>query len=119
MRPVLIPRPAMPQLAEADLPDFLQWVNKWETTVAHEDRDPDTLQAHQRVNWKRAEAIPERIRRKPILIAEDGFILDGHHRAAACHLHGEQVSCHVLSRPFFPSMGLLYLFPRTTEGAAA
>lgn len=75
--PFYVPRPMMPQVD--DLPRMIaDAVNDagCEVTVV----EPPKLRAHQRVNHMLAQAMPPAVKRFPVVVSSDGYIIDGNHR---------------------------------------
>jgi hypothetical protein len=78
----------MPQIDEKDLPRLVaDSVSSCGCEFAVVD--PLTLHAHQRVQHDKAVHMPREVVAKPVVISEDGFILDGHHRWYAHKLSGD------------------------------
>jgi hypothetical protein len=75
-----IPRREMPQVDEKDLPELV--VASWQSGhhPSFEVVNPLDLHAHQRVNRTRALGMPENVKRKPVLVSLDNYVLDGNHR---------------------------------------
>lgn len=76
----MIPRAQMPQVDEKDLPALVVKAFQSGHRPTFEVVMPHKLHSHQRVNHARALGMPETVKRKPVLVSADGFILDGNHR---------------------------------------
>ena len=79
----MVPREQMPQIASKDIKDFLKQngVEYNESTVR-----PDLLKPTQsQFNPEKIATIDEKGRSMPILISNDDYVLDGHHRWLANH----------------------------------
>lgn len=76
-----VARDEMPQVRKADWDEFLAFARA-RTTVTREDNvDPNTLHAVQHeFDQARVDAIPQDKLKYPILVTEDGYVIDGNHR---------------------------------------
>lgn len=94
--PFYVPRDAMPQVD--DLPAMIaDALGSVHIDVA---RTPD-LRAHQRISHRAARAMPEHVKRFPIVVSSDGYVIDGNHRWwAAVHDGREFLSTIRLDMPF-------------------
>ena len=77
---IYTPRAQMPQVDEKDLTHLISEAFTNNHAPSLEVVDPMTLHAHQRINAARAKTMPVELRRKPVLVSKDDFILDGNHR---------------------------------------
>lgn len=84
-----MPRELMPQIEPEAYADLIEYARLSDVDVSFEYIRPEALSFHQDVNAARACAIPREALRIPILIAEDGSVLDGNHRAYAHRQRGE------------------------------
>jgi hypothetical protein len=83
--PFYVPRPAMPQVDEKDLPRLVADA----MTGPRVDFDVVPvrgLRAHQRINHGIAQAMDPKVKLKPVIVSSDGYIVDGNHRWWA-HVH--------------------------------
>jgi len=111
--PFYIPRPEMPQVDEKDYPALFEFVKSQSIPLLTERFQPNQLRAHQRVSWDKVVSMDEVTFRKPVLVSQDRFVLDGNHRWTA-HVHRNvPLSAYVLGLEFEAAIGLLFKFPKT------
>lgn len=113
-----IPREDMPQIKEADLPEFLKFAKKRGVTVKYGRRDPKLLKAKQRIDLEKSASMPEHALKKPILITKDNFILDGNHRSGAHLLRKTKTNTIELGLKFADAIKLMFQFPKVFTKAA-
>jgi len=86
----------MPQIVAKKLPAFLKELRKDGAKCKRKSYDADKLQPMQNkldtAKVERLKNTPEALK-KPIVVSHDGFILDGHHRWAACKALDQKVPC--------------------------
>lgn len=70
----------MPQVDEADLPQLVALAYVAGLAPCFDVVPPHALKAHQRADHRRAATIPSLLLRKPLLVSQDGYVLDGNHR---------------------------------------
>lgn len=108
-----IPRKEMPQVDEVNLPELValafQSGHRPEFAVV----EPHTLHAHQKVNHARALGMPETIKRKPVLVSADGFVLDGNHRWFAHKHDGSPLNIIRVGLSFDDALPWLFSLPFT------
>jgi hypothetical protein len=118
--PFFVPRAEMPQINEEDYVSLLVHLAMLGAEVKVDIRDPDTLIFHQHVEGSCIPPLHSALLDKPILISQEGYVLDGNHRAAAHKHYGSHPVCIVVNRDFHASMEMLFKFPKTyTYGKAA
>lgn len=78
--PFYVPRSAMPQVDEKDQPRMVAAAMGAGIGIAFEVRHVGDVRAHQRVNKHIASSMSEMVKRKPVIVSSDGYILDGNHR---------------------------------------
>lgn len=89
-------REDMPQVPSGVKPKFLQQLRDNGVTVKEETVKPDSLKPTQstfnaaNMDYLTAESRAGRLDSSPILVSEDGRVLDGHHRWAVAHLEGHE-----------------------------
>ncbi len=92
-------RITMPQIIAKKLPEFLAELREDTTKTRRKTLDPATLKPTQdkldTAKVKRIQGNPEALK-KPIVVSKDQFIVDGHHRWAACKALGQKVPCIVV-----------------------
>lgn len=77
--PFYVPRPLMPQVDEVYYPRII--ADAATTPGVTFDTVPVAdLRAHQRIDHRKAEKMDPRVRIKPIIVSNDGYIVDGNHR---------------------------------------
>lgn len=113
--PFYVPRCCMPQVDESDYPallSYLFWTGAEPTDVLI---DPSEVRHHQRVQLDRARAraMPASVLAKPILVSNDGYVLDGNHRAAAHKYLGSPMRAIRLDVAFEEGIRILFGFSRT------
>lgn len=115
-----IPRSEMPQVAESAYPALLDWLPSQGVAFRHCLVPPSRLRAHQEPDRFNPATFNPALLAKPCLVAEDWFILDGHHRWMAHKANGSDVPCLWLTEPFAKALPLLFTFPATyeTKGSA-
>jgi len=107
------PRPDMPQINEADLLPLLVFLAGHNVNVEATEMDTAQLVFHQKVYPDRIPPPRSAELRKPLLVAADGYILDGNHRAAAHRRDGTRPIVFRLDRSFLEAIAALFRFPRT------
>lgn len=112
--PFYVPRPLMPQIDEADLPDFLIFANAQGVQWSQGRIPPNRLHAHQRVEVDRVRHMDPALLEKPVLISADGYVLDGNHRwHAAWKLKLPDIPAVSLTTTFELGIALMFSFPKT------
>lgn len=106
-----VPRAEMPQVD--DVPALLEWLAGRGVGWFHQRSDAAEFRRHQHVVIDRARAagIPDDKLRSPILVANDGWILDGNHRHALLQARGLQVEAYVVGLSFGEALTLLARCP--------
>lgn len=79
----------MPQIDEQDLAQMVRDATESIGAPRFRVIAPHKLHAHQKVSHARAASMPEEVRRKPIVVSSDGFVVDGNHRAWATRAAGD------------------------------
>lgn len=110
---IYIPRKEMPQVDEANLPELVALAWQYGHQPAFDVVDAHTLHAHQRVNHARALAMPEVVKRKPILVSKDNFVLDGNHRAFVHREERSPANIIKLGLDFNEALDWLFQLPFT------
>lgn len=106
-----IPRREMPQVDEANLVDMVRDAVESIGAPGLRVMDPHKLHAHQRGNHAKAGSMTEQVRRKPIVVSSDGFVVDGNHRAYANRIHNELTVAIELPVPFDEACRWLFTLP--------
>lgn len=121
-----IPRIKMPQIAEGDLGDFVDYLKEKGVKSQKTVMPVNKLKATQKeINAQKSEAIAESIMKgglRPgtaVIVSSDGHILDGHHRWAAGLLamsKGKKVTMDVIKvdMPIKKLLDAAYKYPKTT-----
>lgn len=76
--PFYVPRQLMPQVDAEFYPQFI--ASALPVGVKLEVVTPHSLTPHQRIDHRRAKAIPLWLRMKPLIASADNYVLDGNHR---------------------------------------
>lgn len=108
--PFYVPRPRMPQIDEEYYPELLTFLGG---KVSHHVHQPSSLRPHQRIDPIKASLMTEAVRRKPILISEDKYVLDGNHRWLAHSMENTPINCLCIEHSFEVAIELLFQFPKT------
>jgi hypothetical protein len=108
-----IPRRLMPQVDGADLTALMEWLAWKGIGVTSVTVQPSQLQFRQKVDYDKARTMPAAEYIKPVLISDDGVVLDGNHRAEAHIMRNEPEHCLKLSLPFQQAIGALFSFAGT------
>lgn len=112
--PFYVPRPDMPQVDEANLPELVARAFNAGISPAFEVVDPSTLRAHQRIDHAKAKAMPPGVYLKPVLISADGYVLDGNHRWwSHVYRHEGVMNAIRLGLPFEQAIAWLFELPFT------
>lgn len=75
-----IPRAKMPQVDGKDIPHLVASAYQEGHQPSFEVVIPDSLHAHQHINYNKAKEMPVQVSMKPVLVSLDNFVLDGNHR---------------------------------------
>jgi hypothetical protein len=108
-----IARREMPQIDEADETALVEWLAWKKVEVTEVVLNPNQLHFHQRVNMNRVRSMPQWVYDKPAWVSEDGYVLDGNHRAHAHKLHGDPMNCLRIDLPFEQAVEVLFSFAGT------
>lgn len=108
-----IPRTAMPQVDEKDLPELVALAYQSGHHPTFEVVFPKHLHAHQRVSHERALRMPEVVKRKPVLVSADGYVLDGNHRWYAHKAEGSPLNVIRVGLEFDAALVWLFSLPFT------
>ena len=80
-------RAELPQIKSTDVPEFMEWLQSQGTTVEQEMIDPKDLTPIQKeINLDKvagmvsAKGLESLASSKPVMISEDNYLIDGHHR---------------------------------------
>lgn len=107
------PRTEMPQVDEKDLLQLVIFLAEHSVSTEAKVMPVDRLVFHQRVYPNRIPPPASADMHKPLLVAADGYILDGNHRAAAHRRDGTSPVVFKLGLPFHEAIALLFKFPAT------
>jgi hypothetical protein len=111
--PFYVPRPLMPQVDEDCYFELLQYVQQHGHAWSYAEVDPSTLQPHQRIDHDRARHMDPLCLKKPVLVAQDGYILDGNHRWWEHNHLGLPIRTISIDLPFAAAIEFLFSFPKT------
>lgn len=111
-----IPRDKMPQVDMEQLASLVLRLVKFDVSVDETVIPLSWLQAKQCPDEFRPARWLEGALKKPLLVSQDLFILDGHHRYARLKQEGiEQCRCFVIGKPFHEAVPLLESLPEVYE----
>jgi hypothetical protein len=117
-----IPRAKMPQVKSTDVPEFLEWLKQFGVRSKAEKVPVDRLMATQKeIDRERVATMtaiaPEQALNKPVLVAKDDHIFDGHHRWLALLNRDPKFRMKVyrVSVPIQKLLSLADQFPKTTR----
>lgn len=109
-----IPRHLLPQIPFDKLPKFAKFMKKNGVRIGVVALPTDQLKPIQKsVNRNKIDSLKmdKKLIRKPLLVTEDGFIVDGHHRWIALKENGvEMVPCVVCFCGLHKMLKLSHLF---------
>lgn len=109
--PFYVPRILMPQVEGKYYDDFRKFAG--DRISEHSGIDPASVVPHQRVQVDHAINLSDDLARKPIIISEDNFILDGHHRWYWHVKKPELLNVLKVDLPFNPAIDFLFQYPNT------
>lgn len=107
----MIPRTAMPQIRDNDLPGFFAFARAQHVEVTTEEVKASSLKFRQGIDPAHAKAMPAAILARSILVSQDNYVLDGNHRAAANAALGNKVTINRVGKPFRESIDLMFAYP--------
>lgn len=111
--PFFVPRPVMPQIDEADLPELIEFIDRKGVEVLRKTIAPRELRAHQRIQMPHVMEMDDTVLAKPALTSLDRYVLDGNHRWWGHVLKGSEMDVFEIQAGFTQSMELLFAFPKT------
>jgi len=103
-----IPRADMPQIKSTLREEFLVWSGLDYSREAMFDLSPSQGEMSED-NILALMGKPEQLE-KPLLVSRDGYVLDGHHRWAACSRLGQPVNCIVIDAGAAEALDLMAAF---------
>jgi hypothetical protein len=116
-----ITRDQMPQIDGKHIPEFLSWL-RLEKGVGVETREmnvSDLKPSQGELDTDKADKIWDEKSAKefPIIVSNDGFVLDGHHRWLAIKRNDEsgKMRCHVIGKSAEEALELMHGFDKTTK----
>ncbi len=111
-----IPRAEMPQIREADHPEFVQFAKSRGVEIKQEQVKAHVLKPTQRsYNPEHAEQLPDAAMDKPLTVSSDNRVLDGHNRLVRLLADGERtVTINRIPLPAKEALALMKEFPKTT-----
>lgn len=111
-QPFYIPRGIMPQVDEADYPELFTFLHGRGISIDRGLRHPWELHFHQHVDMAHVRAMPPEVEGKPVLISQDGYVVDGNHRTAAHMKDGRLVEVIVIRADFHVAVDAVRAFPK-------
>lgn len=115
--PFYVPRAEMPQVDDNYLTNLIEAAENSNHLGCEMDAvPPHSLKFHQRIDVNKAETMDLRVKMKPIIVSNDGFVLDGNHRLWR-HLHDNDPYILVirLNMPFNKAIPWLLALPFVWE----
>lgn len=113
--PFYVPRAVMPQIDEADEPDFIAFAESRGAVIVREVVHPGQLLSHQRVEISHAMNMNPEVLAKPALVSKEGYVLDGNHRWYAHKLQGTDMNVIRVMLEFEAAIELMFEFPKTYD----
>lgn len=111
--PFYIPRGVMPQVDEKDLNELFDFLETNGIKVVDGIMLPSFIRPHQRIDHDKARHMDEATLKKPALISEDRFIIDGNHRWWEHKELGSPLATFSIMLPFEKAVAAVFLFPKT------
>jgi len=112
-----IPRADMPQIKSTLREEFLVWSGLSYSRKAMDNLMPSQGEMSED-NILALMGKPEQLL-KPILVSVDGYVLDGHHRWAACDRLSQSVNCIVIDAGAAEALDLMAAFGSLHREACA
>lgn len=123
-----IDRADLPQIASADRPEFMAWLQDQGVGIIETQPDAESLKPTQsQVNQDKIdemiaahEAGEFDVTAKPVLVSGDGYLIDGHHRWAAAKELGLTMNAETVGLPAIELLDRIDQFPKSfREGIEA
>lgn len=111
----LIDRNKMPQVDDKLYPDLFVFLGEQGMTFSAGIINPTLLKLHQEVDIQKAMNIPDHILGKPLLIAQNEFVLDGDHRAYRHFVNKTKAPFIRIEAEFYAAYNAIMKFPGTFE----
>ena len=111
----LIDRSKMPQVDDKQYNDLFVFLGQQGMTFSAGIIDPTLLKLHQEVDIEKAMNIPDHILRKPLLLAQGNYVLDGDHRAYRHFVNKSNASFIRIEAEFYAAYAAIMKFPGTFE----
>jgi hypothetical protein len=109
-----ISRDDMPQVDKADMPNLFFWLHQHGIKVFGSEVNPDDIRGHQKVYRPIVKDMPDEALSKPILVSNDGIVVDGNHRWAAAHYRRkETMPAYVIDKDFDTALSLVKEYPKS------
>lgn len=110
-----ITRSKMPQIDDGDIPTLIAFLGSKGVALSAGSMDAHLIVSHQGVDPKRAEAIPDKWMKTPILLSKECAVIDGNHRWYRHLLDGTQVPFIRFEENFDVCLQHIFAFPKTYE----
>lgn len=111
----LIDRSKMPQIDAKYYNDMFVFLGTKGYTFTAGYIDPQLLRLHQEVDVARAMQLPDHILKKPILLSDDNYVLDGDHRGYRHAIDKTMAAFIRIETSFAEAYKALLSFPETYE----
>jgi len=106
-------RVSMPQVRKDDWQEFLDWIQSRATLRFEAQVDPRDLHAIQNeFSQDRVNAIPDEKLKYPILVSQDGYVIDGNHRWIRAGQLGVTIPVLRIGLPKLEALDLIRSFPK-------
>jgi hypothetical protein len=103
----------MPQVSKENFPDFMKFLSSH--GVTHRDRRvaADMMKpAQKEIETDRVDTVPPAGLQKPILVSQDNYVIDGHHRWFHALKNGMNIKVIQLSMKIRPLLALIHKYPK-------
>lgn len=113
----MVPRTAMPQIDEIYYPDMLVWLGSRGVSFSAGYMEPLNCRVHQQIDFDRADNMPEKALKKPVLLSGDfrPCVLDGDHRWWRHLADKTQMPYIMIHLDFFAAKKMLEDYPKCYE----
>lgn len=118
----MLPRASLPQIKSTDVPEFVEWMNSrgadsFSTSVKADSLSPIQLEINldKVAGMKSVHQSGQRdMGAKPVMVSNDDYLIDGHHRWYALKELGEDINVVLFNAPIDELLDLIRQFPKTT-----
>ena len=115
-------RSELPQIKSTEVPEFIDWmkekgVDSFRTSVKAGSLNPIQLEINlDKVDGMKAvhQSGQKDMGAKPVMVSNDDYLIDGHHRWYALKELGEDINVVMFNEPIDELLSLIKQFPKTT-----